>query len=357
MLISWYKPYEYTIRAGVFYFGLMLGAMSSGFFQGSIYQNFNGNLGLSGWRWLFVIDGIITIAVAILGFFICPGSPFKCYSIWLTDDEIRLARKRMKEANIHVVSDNNELSAFFSKDLWKTILNDWKIWGLTVFDLSGWNGSNVSGHGFILWLKSLDRYSTEKINNLSATSAGVGFILVIIFCGGADIFRSRYGAIILSQVLNLIGNIILAVWDVPESAKWFAFMVQYAGWCTASVRYSWINDILRHNAQERAIIFVFQFAVAQSTTIWIGRLIWPTINAPRFLIGYSTTAVFCFTMIIAVFILLWKYKQEERKHAYENGIVLFNSAKGETLEQVIQNRFSKISSEVESIQHSFSEKS
>ncbi|ODQ56941.1 hypothetical protein WICANDRAFT_20749, partial [Wickerhamomyces anomalus NRRL Y-366-8] len=328
---SWYKPQEISRRAGIYYFGNMLGAISSGLFQASIYKNFNGNGGLAGWRWLFVVDGIITIVVGIAGFFILPGSPYNCYSIWLTDDEIRLARRRLKEANIAAPSHKQKLDGFFSKKLWKRILSNWKIWGLTIFDVSGWNGSNTQGNGFILWLKALNRYSTPKINDLSATSAGIGFILVLVFCGGADVFRSRYGAIVLSQVLNVIGNVILATWNVPGSAKWFAFMVQYAGWSTASVRYSWINDILRHDPQDRAIIFVFQFAVAQSTTIWINRLIWPTVDAPRYLVGYTVTGVFAFTMIIASFWLLWVYKKEEREHSYDNGIVLYNTSKGDEI--------------------------
>jgi ACS family pantothenate transporter-like MFS transporter len=47
--------------------------MISGFLQAGAYSGLNGRYGLAGWRWLFIIDGIITIPIALLGFLIMPG--------------------------------------------------------------------------------------------------------------------------------------------------------------------------------------------------------------------------------------------------------------------------------------------
>jgi ACS family pantothenate transporter-like MFS transporter len=47
--------------------------MISGFLQAGAYNGLNGRYGLPGWKWLFIIDGVITVPIAILGFFIMPG--------------------------------------------------------------------------------------------------------------------------------------------------------------------------------------------------------------------------------------------------------------------------------------------
>lgn len=47
--------------------------MISGFLQAGAYNGLNGQYGLPGWKWLFIIDGVITVPIAILGFFIMPG--------------------------------------------------------------------------------------------------------------------------------------------------------------------------------------------------------------------------------------------------------------------------------------------
>lgn len=52
-----------------------------------------GTAGLSGWRWLFILQGIITFVLAIAAVFILPDEPLK--TRWLSPDERQLAHDRM----------------------------------------------------------------------------------------------------------------------------------------------------------------------------------------------------------------------------------------------------------------------
>jgi ACS family pantothenate transporter-like MFS transporter len=49
------------------------GAMLSGAMQGALSTNLEGVLGRSGWRWAFIINGVCTIFVALIAFFLLPG--------------------------------------------------------------------------------------------------------------------------------------------------------------------------------------------------------------------------------------------------------------------------------------------
>lgn len=55
----------------------------------------DGHLGLRAWRWLFIIEGVITIGVAVGAFFVLPNFPKT--TTWLTDEEIALAVWRLAE--------------------------------------------------------------------------------------------------------------------------------------------------------------------------------------------------------------------------------------------------------------------
>ena len=104
----------------------------------------------------------------------------------------------------------------FDIKLWKTIFSDWKIYILTLWNIFCWNDSNVSSGAYLLWLKSLKRYSIPKLNQLSMITPGLGMVYLMLTGVIADKLHSRWFAIIFTQVFNIIGNSILAAWDVAK---------------------------------------------------------------------------------------------------------------------------------------------
>lgn len=324
-----FNPAMIARRSMFYYFGQYLGIMTSGLLSGAIVRKFEGVGGLAAWRWIFIIDGIISVAVGILGFYMLPGTPTDCYSIFLTDDEIRLLRKKLQENHTAGRPQVNLWTSLWSKETWKSILLSWEIYVLTLWDVLCWNNSNGSSGAYILWLKSLDRYSAGQLQDLSALTPALGFVWLILTCMYADLFQLRWLAIWLSQIFNIAGNVILAVWYVPEGAKWFAWCLQYFGWAMAPVLYSWTNDIVRRDAQRRAVTFVVMNMLSQTSTAWISVLVWKTVEAPRFLKGYTRTAISAFLLCLWTLVVLHLYKKQERGYAQQNGIVLYNSKDGE----------------------------
>lgn len=58
-----------------------------------------------------------------------------------------------------------------------------------------------------------------KLNKLSMITPGLGMVYLISTSFVADKFHSRWLAIIITQIFNFTGSVILAVWDVEEGAK------------------------------------------------------------------------------------------------------------------------------------------
>lgn len=97
MLGSWYTPQEIGKRAMIFWLAGSIGTMFSGFLQAAAYTNLDGVHGYAGWRWLFIIDGIITLPVALAGFIFFPNDPQdKKKTWWISEAEHELAASRMK---------------------------------------------------------------------------------------------------------------------------------------------------------------------------------------------------------------------------------------------------------------------
>lgn len=346
LLGSWFTADEISRRAMVFYFGQFLGVLTSGLLSGAIIRGMDGLNGLKSWQWIFIVDGLVSLVVGVIGIYSIPGTPKNCYSIFLTDDEIRLARKRLKRNNIGSREDNYSYKNLLNWDLWKSVFTSWEVYVLSWWNIFCWNNSNGSSGAYILWLKSLtktnsqgqevQRFTDGDLQDRSALTPGLGLVWLTIICSFADLSHSRWGAILLSQVFNILGNTLLAVWDVSEGVKWFAWCLQYFGWAMAPVLYSWQNDICRRDQQKRSITLIFMNAIAQSTTAFMAVIVWKTVEAPRYLKGYTFTACSGFTLCLWTFVVLYFYKRSERQKALENGIYLFNSANPNDIPEAIK---------------------
>ncbi|KAJ5081693.1 hypothetical protein NUU61_009957 [Penicillium alfredii] len=303
---SWYRSDEISRRGGCFYVGLTLGTLTASLIQAGASSRLDGVNGLAGWRWMYIICAIITIPIAILGYFILPGTPDKPNKLVLKQDDIALARTRLERASHRIKED--PLS-------WHTITKvsrNWKFWALLWLDIFFWNASvNTTTGGYQLWLKSLDRFSTSRLNELAAISPALGILYTLIVCFSSDLLLGPAWAITVSHVWNIIGIVVLVIWRVPESALWFAFFTTYSAVAMSSVLYGWVNSQLRYSPVERALTLVLVNAVAQSTTAWTPLLVFKTVEGPRFMKGYSFVLGNAICLIVLAHVIQFFLSREE----------------------------------------------
>ena len=99
----WYRRNEAQKRFSFFFGSTSLagafgGLLASGLGEMGGLQNY------SGWRWIFIIEGIITIAIALCSFFVIPDFPEE--TKWLSEEERNFVRARLAldfgKSNTHV---------------------------------------------------------------------------------------------------------------------------------------------------------------------------------------------------------------------------------------------------------------
>ncbi|KAK4444552.1 transporter SEO1 [Podospora aff. communis PSN243] len=304
---AWYRGDEIGRRGGVFYLGLSLGTLTAGLIQAGASKNLEGVLGLAGWRWMYIICAIITIPVGIIGYFILPGTPDKPNKFFLNDDDIAVARDRLKGDGHHVDNENVTLSTL------KKVALSWHFWVLIAFDFFFWNSGTSSIGGFLLWLKSLNRFSKARINELGAIAPALGMFYTLLTCFASDLILGPAWAITFIHVFNILGNVILTVWDVPEAALWFAFCLSYCSVAMSSVLHGWVNTQLRGSPAQRAFILVLINTTSQASTAWTHLLTFPTVEAPRFPKGYPYAMANSVALILTAHGLRWWLKKREAK--------------------------------------------
>jgi MFS family permease len=291
VLGSWYRSDEIGRRGGIFYVGLTLGTLTAGLLQSAATQYLEGVNGLSGWRWLFIINAIITLPLALLGYFIWPGTPAMPNRLILTDSELEHARARLEKAGAKVHATP------FSLGLLKRIFTNQRFYILVIWNIFFFNTS-ANTAAFLLWIKSLNCFSVATLNQLGTISPALGIFFVLFINFSADLWVGRAAAITMASAINFTGLVILSIWNVPEAAKWFAFSVGYSAVAVSSVLYGWANVVLKDNIEERSLTLILMTAIATSTNAWIPLFTYPTVEAPRFPKGYVFSAVMVVCLVV-----------------------------------------------------------
>ena len=94
-LSSWYTRKELALRTALMYSGSLISGAFSGLITAGITNGLTVARGLRAWRWMFIIEGAITVVIAFACYFILPNFPRT--TKWLTEKERQLAVWRLQE--------------------------------------------------------------------------------------------------------------------------------------------------------------------------------------------------------------------------------------------------------------------
>jgi len=89
----WYKRSEAQKRYSFFFSSTTLAGAFGGLLAAAIGK-MNGMRGYSAWRWIFILEGVLTCLVAFLFFFIIPDFPEDAK--WLTEEEREYVKARLR---------------------------------------------------------------------------------------------------------------------------------------------------------------------------------------------------------------------------------------------------------------------
>jgi hypothetical protein len=121
-------PKQLTTRIAWFW---VTGALSGSFtgMTAAIVARLDGVGGISGWRWIFLFDGALTIISGVLCCFFLVNSPGTS-SKWLSPDEIRFLRIQnlIKEGGKFSEAVSREVMHESHWDDIKAIFSNWRLW-------------------------------------------------------------------------------------------------------------------------------------------------------------------------------------------------------------------------------------
>lgn len=122
----WYMPKDLAYRVSIFYCASALSGAFSGLLAAGIAQ-MHGIGGQEGWRWIFLLEGLATVVLGVMCFFLLIDSPRRS-SKWLSPDEIRYLELQ------HFIKEGGDFKEQRKRVSWeelKTVLSNWRLYMLS----------------------------------------------------------------------------------------------------------------------------------------------------------------------------------------------------------------------------------
>ncbi|KAK7747575.1 hypothetical protein SLS62_009074 [Diatrype stigma] len=306
ILGSWYTKKELGKRTALFTASGLAGGMFGGFLQSGIHKSMNGLAGLPGWRWLYLIDGIITLPVALYGYFFFPDVPTTTRAIYFNAEERELAKQR-----VPVVEGERILSLAFAK----LVFTSWFFYGFGFLWILGNCSESLGNQSLMnLYMQGHPERNCD-LNNFPTGLQAVGIVSTLLWALGTDIFGGRWVSGYFVAVTAIGVGIILLVPNVSTTGQFAAYYWSGTIYCIQATFFAWANDSMRHQPPTlRAVIIACMNFSGNVFQAWWPLIFYRADDAPNFTRGMWALVAIGALMAVWVTVMLYMERQHAKKH-------------------------------------------
>ncbi|EMD00019.1 hypothetical protein BAUCODRAFT_30459 [Baudoinia panamericana UAMH 10762] len=279
LIAMYYKRYELQWRLNLFFSGSILAGSFSGLLAYGI-AHMNGIHGYSGWRWIFIIEGIMTVVIAIACKWLIVDWPEKAK--FLNDEEKKMLVARLT-ADVADARMNR-----LDKPAIKRIFSDWKMYVGTLMYLGVVNTGYATSFFTPTILTELG-YKAEaaQVRSIPIFIVAAVMCLIVAFC--TDRLRHRYAFCITGICVATCGYVMLLCQHrIPVGARYAAiFLIVSGGYMCQPVTIGWLQNTMGGH-YKRSVAAAFQVGFGNMGGI-VASNIFITKQAPAYRTGYGTS--------------------------------------------------------------------
>ncbi|TFK74582.1 MFS general substrate transporter [Pluteus cervinus] len=325
VITTWYKRHEVQQRLAVFYvISLVFGGFSA--IIGYALSLLNGRGGIDGWAWIFIIEGIFTIAGGILTWFYFPGFPDE--NNFLTPRQTKLILDRIQEDRGDSEPDRITVRKFVRH------LSDWKLWAYAIMYFCATVPAYAFGYFITLILRGMGWSVTASlllVRILVFVPSSLTFALqstppyivsaiwVVATSWLSDKYQQRAVFIALQTICTIIG---LSLTAYVRQLGWryggFFFGIAGSAGCIAGLLAYSSNNITSHSKRAVTTAVLVSFG-------GIGGIFAPSVfrqvDFPRYLPGMFTTII-CQVVLLVVLAITTLYFWTQNQKARRGEVIL-----------------------------------
>ncbi|KAL1956114.1 hypothetical protein VTO42DRAFT_7633 [Malbranchea cinnamomea] len=313
LLSIFYTRKEVATRIAILYLAQILATGFAGLIAAGVFHGLDGARGITGWRWLFIIEGSVTAFVAFAGFWLLPDTPST--TRWLKPEERELAHARVERDKM---GDPERASMIegFKQAVW-----DKRTW---IFCLM---------QNFHLSACCFNSFFPTVVDTLGFNTT-ITLVLTcppFIFAGAAGIlvgwssgrFHERTWHITAGLTTAIVGFVIAAS-TLNTAGRYIAcFIFPVGAYSVNSVIIGWASSTLSQTREKRAVVLAMTNVGGQIGYIY-GAYVWPKYDEPRYGIGFGCSAGFALGAIICAWWMRYLLIRENKRLRETRGDEIIN---------------------------------
>ncbi|ODV78243.1 transporter of nicotinic acid [Suhomyces tanzawaensis NRRL Y-17324] len=295
-LSNWYDRKSLSLRNSILYSGSLMSSAWSGLIAAGILNNMDGLGGVRSWRYLFYIEGGITVLSVPFAYWILPDNPSN--TSFLSQQEKDIIQWKLQQDVGTKDSDEEAQESTVSGLL--LALKDTKVWlvtGIMTFLVAACGVTNF----FPSVVQTLNFNRTTTLC-LTAPPYCLAVVVTFLWARHADKTGERFYHVCLPLCISLVSFIISAS-TLNTAARYFAMCIMIPSlYSSFTVILAWTSNCCPRPPAKRAVAIAMMNCVSNSTSIWNAYL-YPSSSAPRYLTAFVCNCVFILLAIVMAVLL------------------------------------------------------
>ncbi|KAG5369014.1 putative transporter [Yarrowia sp. C11] len=180
-----------------------------------------------GWRWLFIIEGIMTLLIGLASFFKMPASPSQTKTWfrkngWFTEREEKIVVNRVLRDDPYKGDLHNREGLSLNR-IWNAFA-DYRLWPIYAAGMFSQIATNAVSFYMTLNLRGLG-FSTFNTNLLTIPAGVLHIIMMISITLSSEFFNERSFHCMAHPIWMLPGLMVLRFWKGALVDKWGTWAV------------------------------------------------------------------------------------------------------------------------------------
>jgi len=300
LIASYYRKKELSLRFALFFAFGQSGACFSGLLAYAI-QGLDGRAGVAGWRWIFIIEGLLTIFFSIFVFIFTPHFPAR--DKWIKEeDRVRLLAR--------LEADKGKEYKDLDQAPWIKVLLDWRIWLLTfLFFCADMSAGSLSSFNPTILSQLGWTARRAQVMTIPVWVAGIVGALATTLLSGR--LNTRWPFILPAILLSTIGWALHVAYVAPGARYFAQFIISIGTFVQMPLYIGLLAANLRGRRYQSAgmaiLLGLGNCANFVASNVFITR------QAPHYPVGFGTGLGITLAAFPAMLLCMWLFMKNNKK--------------------------------------------